>query len=86
MRCLACFRDRLVSDLLILAWYPPLAETEESWEDFPVMAKLVDRGRPDSLVSDVGGMEIYASSVVASDPFELARRLREYLSEGVSDG
>jgi len=84
---LACFRDRLgVGSFNLSLVTPPLAETEESWEDFPVMARLVDRGRPDSLVSDVGGMEIYASSVVASDPFELARRLREYLSEGVSDG
>jgi len=84
---LACFRDRLgVGSFNLSLVTPPLAETDESWEDFPVMARLVDRGCPDSLVSDVGGMEIYASSVVASDPFELARRLREYLSEGVSDG
>ncbi len=84
---LACFRDRLgVGSFNLSLVTPPLAETEESWEDFPVMARLVDRGRLDSLASDVGGMEIYASSVVASDPFELARRLREYLSEGASDG
>jgi hypothetical protein len=84
---LACFRDRLgVGSFNLSLVTPPLAETEESWEDFPVMARLVDRGSPDSLASDVGGMEIYASSVVASDPFELARRLREYLSEGASDG
>ena len=84
---LACFRDRLgVGSFNLSLVIPPLTETEENWDGFPVMAWLVDRGSPDSLVSDVGGMEIYASSVVASDPFELARRLREYLSDGVSDG
>lgn len=77
---LACFRDRLgVSSFNLGLVTPPLAETEESWEGFPVIAWLVDRGDPGSQASDVGGMEIYASSVVSSDPFELARELREYL-------
>ena len=58
---------------------PPLAETEESWDGFPVMVRVVDRGNPNSRASDVGGVEIYAASVVSSDPIELARQLRQYL-------
>ncbi len=78
---LACFRDRLgVNSFNLGLVTPPLAETEESWADFPVTAWLVDRGDPGSRVSDIGGMEIYAASVVSSDPFELARELREYLT------
>jgi hypothetical protein len=78
---LSCFRDRLgiVSFNLGLA-PPPLAETEESWQGFPVIAWLVDRGDLSSWASDVGGMEIYAASVIGSDPFELARQLRSHLA------
>jgi len=65
---LACFRDKLDITCFNLSLVtPPLAETEESWEGFPVMARLVDRGNLSSQASDVGGMEIYASSVVSSD-------------------
>ena len=78
---LACFRDRIgVTCFNLSLVTPPLAETEESWEGFPVMAWLVDRGDLGSRASDVGGMEIYASSVVSSDPFELARELRGCLA------
>ena len=74
---LACFRDEIgVSFFNLGLATPPLAETEESWEGFPVITWLVDRGDPGTRASDVGGMEIYASSVVSSDPFELARQLR----------
>jgi len=77
---LACFRDRMnVTTFNLGLVTPPLAKTEEDWEGFPVMARLVARGDLNSQASDVGGMEIYASSVVASDPFELARQLRECL-------
>jgi hypothetical protein len=78
---LACFRDRLgVNSFNLGLVTPPLAETEENWADFPAVAWLVDRGDHGSRVSDIGGMEIYAASVVSSDPFELARELREYLA------
>lgn len=81
---LAFFRDRAgVGSFNLALAMPPLAATGESWRDFPAIAWLVDRGSPDSLSSDVGGMEIYASSVVASDPLKLARRLQEYLAEEV---
>jgi hypothetical protein len=77
---LACFRDRLgVTSFNLSLVTPPLAGTEESWEDFPVMVRIVDRGNPNHRASDVGGMEIYASSVVASDPIELTRELEACL-------
>ena len=55
----------------------PLSATTESWEGFPVLVRIVDRGEPGSRACDVGSMEIYGASVVASDPFELARKLGE---------
>ncbi|MAF85812.1 MAG: hypothetical protein CL875_04970 [Dehalococcoidales bacterium] len=76
---LACFRDELgVVSFNLGLITPPLAQTEESWEGFPVMVGVVDRGNPNSRASDVGGVEIYAASVVSSDPFELARQLKQY--------
>lgn len=77
---LACLRDRLgVTSFNLSLVTPPLSATEESWEGFPVMVRLVDRGDPDNRSSDVGGMEIYGASVIASDPLNLARQLRHYL-------
>jgi len=77
---LACLRDRVgVTSFNLGLVTPPLAETDENWEGFPVMVRVVDRGAPDSQASDVGGIEIYASSVVSSDPIELARQLRQCL-------
>ncbi len=79
---LSCLRDRVgVTSFNLSLVTPPLAETEESWEDFPVIVRLVDRGDPSDHTSDVGGMEIYAASVVSSDPFYLARELRKHLKE-----
>lgn len=78
---LAFLRDELkVTSFNLSLVTPPLAATEESWEGFPVIVRVVDRGDPDSQASDVGAIEIYAASVVASDPFTLTRKLRQYLS------
>ncbi len=40
-----------------------------SWAGFPVIARIVDRGRPDALSSDVGAMDIFAQRVIADDPY-----------------
>ncbi len=78
---LACYRDQLgVASFNLGLVTPPLAETEESWEGFPVVAWLVDRGSLESQASDIGGMEIYAASIISSDPFELAAGLQEHLA------
>ncbi|MDP6043652.1 MAG: hypothetical protein QF906_03935 [Dehalococcoidales bacterium] len=58
---------------------PPLSATEESWEEFPVIVRIVDKGNLHDRDSDIGGLEIYASSVIAGDPFELTRQIKQYL-------
>jgi hypothetical protein len=55
---------------------PPLAPDGEDWRRFPPIARLVDRGDPANRTSDIGAMELYAASVIASDPFRLADSLR----------
>jgi hypothetical protein len=74
---LACFRDSLgVVSFNVAIYMPPLSETEESWEGFPVQVRVVDRGDPKARASDWGAMEMYAQSVVASDPFSVAVALK----------
>jgi hypothetical protein len=60
-----------------VAFYmPPLAPTGEDWSGFPTVVHLVDRGSLANRTSDIGAMELYAASVVASDPFRVADLLR----------
>jgi hypothetical protein len=62
-----------------VAFYmPPLAPTQEDWTDFPTVVYIVDRGDPSNRTSDMGAMELYAASVVASDPFRVAEALRRW--------
>lgn len=75
---LAAFRDQLgVHSFNVGIAMPPLAPATESWAGFPVVARIVDRGPLASRTSDFGGMELYAASVIASDPFDVARTLQE---------
>ncbi|MDQ4003835.1 MAG: hypothetical protein M3259_08380 [Actinomycetota bacterium] len=63
-----------------VAFYlPPIAPTGEDWSSFPNVVYLVDRGDPTNRTSDIGAMELYAASVVASDPFEVAGTFGEGL-------
>ncbi|MCL5998845.1 MAG: hypothetical protein M1546_22720 [Chloroflexi bacterium] len=41
----------------------------EDWAGFPVIARVVDRGHPDALSSDVGAMDIFAQRVIPDDPY-----------------
>jgi hypothetical protein len=79
---LACLRDKVgVRSFNLVLYRPPLAPTDESWEGFPVMVRVVDRGDPTMRTNDFGGMELYAASVLASDPLKLAQTLRESIPE-----
>ncbi len=77
---LACFRDRMhVTAFNVGIATPPLSPTPESWEGFPVIARIVDRGYPWDGSSDFGTMELFAASIVSSDPFQVARELKATL-------
>jgi hypothetical protein len=57
----------------------PLDHVEEDWSGFPAIVRLENRGDPNKKTSDLGAMELFASSVVAGDPFQVADALREHL-------
>ena len=75
-RVLERFRHLGVKSFNAALIRPPLAPAEEDWSGFPVMVRLVDRGDPSNKTADFGGMELYAASVIASDPFRVAAFMR----------
>lgn len=74
---LSCLRDKMNVTSFNLALITRPLDGVSGWEDFPAMARVVDRGQPKSLSCDIGTMELYADSVISSDPFEVARLLKE---------
>ena len=59
----------------LAVYMPPLGDPDPAWKDFPVLVHLVDRGDPNARTADVGAMEMYASAVVATDPFTVAETM-----------
>lgn len=75
----AALDDMGVRSFNVVAYGPPLATPQPaslSWSGFPLIARFVDRGNPLSSTVDVAALELFGSSVIASDPFEVARTLR----------
>lgn len=70
------YRELGVLALNAAIFGPPL-DGAGGWEGFPLVARLVDRGDPLSSTADVAALELYGSSVIAHDPFAVARRLAE---------
>ncbi len=73
---IAAYRKQGVVAYNLALLLPPLSADGNDWRRFPPHARLVDRGDPANRTSDIGGMELYAASVVAADPFRLAAALR----------
>jgi hypothetical protein len=73
---IAKYREQGVVAYNLALLLPPLSADGNDWRRFPPHARLVDRGDPANKTSDIGGMELYAASVVAADPFRLAELLR----------
>jgi hypothetical protein len=69
-----------VSSFNLAICMPPLALTREDWSGFPVLVRIVDRGDPMNRTGDVAAMELYASSVLFGDPFDVAEALWDRLS------
>jgi len=75
-RALKVYARLGVESFNLAVYAPPLGDADPAWADFPVQVYLVDRGDPATKSADVGGMELYTSSVVSSDPFAVAEALR----------
>jgi hypothetical protein len=76
-RTLDVFVTRLgVRSFNLVLYQPPLAPVPEDWSGFPFVIRLIDRGDPDNNRSDIGSMEMFAQSVVTTDPLRIADALR----------
>jgi hypothetical protein len=64
-----------VSSFNLVIYMPPLASCPEDWSEFPHIVRIVDRGELTNKTADMGAMELYAASVVASDPYRIAAAL-----------
>lgn len=74
-RTLVAYRDRVgVRSFNLALWRPPLGSSE-GWEQIPPIARVVDRGDPFQRPSDIGAMELYATPIVASDPYDVIEAL-----------
>lgn len=79
------FVEQLGVQCFNLALYqPPLAITPENWDGFPLVARIIDRGSLQANTSDIGSMEMFAQSVVASDPFRVTDALQAGIEEEAS--
>jgi hypothetical protein len=74
----AYVRGMGVSSFNVAICMPPFGSTREEWSGFPVLVRIVDRGDPMNRTVDVAAMELYASSVLFSDPFQVMTALREW--------
>ncbi|MDE3077917.1 MAG: hypothetical protein KGJ86_21040, partial [Chloroflexota bacterium] len=66
-----------VTSFNLAIYHPPFGPHDEAWRDFPTIVRIVDRGDPMNKTADMGAMELYASSVISSDPFAVAATLRQ---------
>ncbi len=73
---LEAYRDRLaVRSFNLALWRAPIGGAV-GWESFPPMVRIVDRGDLASRSSDIGAMELFATPIVSTDPFEVIEHLR----------
>jgi hypothetical protein len=70
-----------VSSFNVAIYMPPIGPVKEDWSGFPVLVRILDRGDPMNRTADMGAVELYASSVVSSDPFRVSEALREWIGQ-----
>jgi hypothetical protein len=88
-KVLRCFYDRLAvrsfNLALVAAPHAVFQDVEEEekrrWDGFPLMVRIVDRGDLKSRTADMGAMELYASSVISSDPYRVIEELKQALQQ-----
>ncbi|MBM4240326.1 MAG: hypothetical protein FJ150_01385 [Euryarchaeota archaeon] len=74
---LRCYIDELgVTSFNLIISCPPIPENKTS----PYIVRIVDRGSIFKSTTDIGGMELYGSSVISDDPFKVIESLKEFLN------
>lgn len=73
---LRCFIDVLGVQSFNMAISCPSMNEDD---DLPYIIQMVDRGDISKSTADIGGMELFGSTVVADDPYNVIKKLRECL-------
>lgn len=78
-KILRCFIDSLGVHSFNLSISCPPIEPKSSniVEDIPFIIRIVDRGSILKSTADMGGMELYGSSVVADDPYKVIKSVKK---------
>ena len=75
-------KERLgVSSFNVAIIFHPLAETAEGWSHMPVIARIVDRGKLNDKTVDVGPMELYAQSIIGTNPYVVFDEIKKSLQK-----
>jgi galactose-1-phosphate uridylyltransferase len=83
-RVLRIYVERLgVQSFNLVLYQPPFSSPARDWDGFPFIFRILDRGNLNSNTSDVGAMEFFAQSVVATDPFRLIEALQTGFQEEI---
>jgi hypothetical protein len=73
---LRAYLDVLDVQSFNLALYQrPIDVVQEDWDGFPAVVRIVDRGDLEVRTTDVGCMELYGSSVITTDPYQVIEAL-----------
>ncbi len=70
-----------VTSFNVVIQMAPIGPSSEDWGEFPVLARIVDRGDPLLRGNDVGSIDLFAANIVSSDPFSLAGGFRNWLRQ-----
>lgn len=74
-----CYISQMgVRSFTIAVACPPLDKGIDGWSEFPVVVRLLDRGNPLHDVSDISGMEMFGTPIVATNPYSIVKSLRQY--------
>ncbi|MBU1104575.1 hypothetical protein L6255_01990 [Candidatus Parcubacteria bacterium] len=77
-KVLSAFKNELgVASFNLVIYMPPLVKTQENWSHMPYIVRIVDRGNLSNRTADIGSMELYAQSVVESDPYYVMEALQK---------
>jgi galactose-1-phosphate uridylyltransferase len=71
---LRCFIDDMGVESFNMSISCPGMDEDDK---FPYIIRIVDRGDISKSTADMGGMELYGSTVVAEDPYNIIKRLKE---------
>jgi len=79
-KVLRCLIDKLgVQSFNMAILIKPMKDVK-GWENFPIIVRIVDRGKLNFKTCDMGCMEVYSgNSIVASDPFKVFDELKRCL-------